>query len=249
MNENVFNLDTYILKISNNFKDIIPKSILFKRKETSWGNNGIGDRWCNKKYNYSIIYKKKNKLYSDNENDFVPKDVFKNFLETHIETGKSTILGIYIHSKKTKKKNLTRRIRSDISSEICKSSCVICASNTDIECDHKNDLYNDENVLSLEKQKIQDFQPLCRHCNLQKRQIVKREKQTNKIYSAKNIPIYRMYNFEFPWEKKAFNLKDYRTKEDTYWYDPVEFNRKIYLYMSITLPVINEIKRKVDIIF
>jgi hypothetical protein len=31
---------------------------------------------------------------------------------------------------------------------------------------------------------------------------------------------------------------------DTYWYDPVEFNKKIFQYMSYVLPVVNEIKQR-----
>jgi len=239
----MFNLDSYILQISNNFTDIIPKKVLLDKKETTWGNNGIGDRWCNKKYNYTTVYKTKTKLYSNNENDFIPKEILKKFLN-NVENNSNGILGIYVHSKKIKKNNLTRKVRKDVLLEIYKRNCVVCTTNTDIECDHKNDLYNDENVLSLEKQNLDDFQALCRHCNLRKRQINTKEKENNKIYSAKNIQSFKILNFEFPWEKKAFDVKDNTTKEDTYWYDPVEFQRKTILYSSTILPAIKEMRRK-----
>lgn len=92
-------------------------------------------------------------------------------------------------------------------------------------------------------QNISDFQPLCRHCNLQKRQVCKKEKETNKIYSAKNITQFKSFDFEFPWEKKTFDIKDIKCKEDTYWYDPIRFTELIYLYQQYKLPIIKELKK------
>ena len=89
---------------------------------------------------------------------------------------------------------------------------------------------------------------MCNHCNLQKRQISKLEHQTKKIYSAKNIERYKIYPFEFPWEKKDFDVNDINCKFGTYWYDPVEFDKNIYYYLIYTIPIINEIKNKVKLI-
>ena len=80
--------------------------------------------------------------------------------------------------------------------------------------------------------------------NLQKRQVCKKEKMTGILYSAKNIPQYSVYEFEFPWEKKAYDPTDIYTKTNTYWYDPKEFNRLLYLYQTITLPILTELKAK-----
>ncbi len=66
-----------------------------------------------------------------------------------------------------------------------------------------------------------------------------------KIYSAKNIPRYRIYDFEFPWEKKAFDQKDIHCKNDTYWFDPVEFDKKIVQYMMYRVPTNKEISQRV----
>ena len=55
-----------------------------------------------------------------------------------------------------------------------------------------------------------------------------------------------MYLFDFPWEKKHFDLKDINTKKDTFWYDPVEFNNKIFLYMTCTLPILTELRQKIN---
>ena len=106
-------------------------------------------------------------------------------------------------------------------------------------------MYNDKLVLHTKTQVISDFQPLCTHCNLQKRQIFIEECKNKKLYQAKNIHVYSIYPFEFPWEKKAFDLNDINCKNDTYWYDPKEFQNKIYLYSTITIPIIREIKRTI----
>ena len=123
-------------------------------------------------------------------------------------------------------------------------SCVVCGTRKTI-CDHKNDLYNDERVLQIKTQTIDEFQSLCNHCNLQKRQICIREKQTKQIYSAKNIQRYKYLPFEFPWEKKFYNKNDIYCKTGTYWFDPVEFDKNIFRYLTITNPIITEIKHKI----
>jgi hypothetical protein len=228
-----------VFNLSNNFTQIIPRVALQEHKKLNWGNNGIGNRWANKKFNYTAIYNNSTKTYSENDDEFLDEEMVKQFQNLNKTKG---IIGIFVHSKRL---NITKRpIKCEIDKEIKKYPCVSCGSSNDIICDHKNDIYNDDNVLNTLTQHISDFQPLCNHCNLQKRQIFKNETKNNKIYSAKNFEKYKMYSFEFPWEKKAFDTKNISTKKDTYWYDPVEFNRKIYLYMSYTLPIINEIKRK-----
>jgi hypothetical protein len=92
---------------------------------------------------------------------------------------------------------------------------------------------------------MSDFQPLCNHCNLQKRQICKTEEKTGKLYSAKDIQRYRVYNFEFPWEKKVYDRNDINCKNGTFWFDPVEFENNIQSYSRYVIPIIEEIKRKI----
>ena len=148
-----------------------------------------------------------------------------------------------MHSKK--RTNIQQRpICKTIHKQITSLSCVICGTHNTI-CDHKNDLYNDIRVLSLKTQLISDFQPLCNHCNLQKRQICKMEQQTQKLFSAKNIQRYKNYDFEFAWEKKVFDKNDVNCKNGTYWFDPVEFDKNIYYYTLYIIPIIKEIKNKI----
>jgi len=237
------NLDEeLIIKLTNNYTSIISINEIKNNKKLYWGGNGIGDRWMNKKYNYAVIYaNKKYKIYSEN-NDIIPDKIIDNFIDN---TNKG-IIGIFVFS--IRNNIISRNINKKIHKEIVKNNCVICGSNTDIICDHKNDLYNDIRVLNTKTQLYEDFQALCNHCNLQKRQISKNEEQNNKIYSAKNIIRYLEYNFEFPWEKKIYDKNDINCKKDTYWYDPVEFERKIYKYLLYILPINNEIKNKIKLI-
>ena len=60
--------------------------------------NGIGDRWANKKFNYTVIYSKKIRLYSENNDDIIPLELLNKFLENNSGNG---IIGIFVHSKRT----------------------------------------------------------------------------------------------------------------------------------------------------
>jgi hypothetical protein len=236
----VTNTEDLIIQLSNNFTKIISRNEIKQYKKLDWGNNGIGDRWANKKFNYTSIYNYKIKTYSENDDDNVDDDLIQKFRLEH--PNMKGIIGIFVHSKRL---TITKRpIKKEIDIIIKQNSCVSCGSNSDIICDHKNDLYNDDKVLDIHTQDVMDFQPLCNHCNLQKRQICKDEIKNNKIYSAKNLQKYKAFTFEFPWEKKAFIIHDITTKNDTYWYDPIEFNKKICYYSLYVIPIINEIKLK-----
>jgi len=215
---------TLVKEISSDYKKVLHRSVLSSYPQLTWGNNGVGDRWANKKFNYTVIYSTKSiKLYSENDNDSIPDDVLKDFFKEMTGTG---IVGIYVHSVRENKVN--RTIRESIKKEIVKNACVSCGSKSDIICDHKNDLYNDPRVLNTKTQRKSDFQALCNACNLKKRQVSKDERKDKKLHSAKSIPQYAIYPFPFPWELKPFDEKDIHTKRDTYWYDPIEFNKKIY---------------------
>ena len=234
------NIEEIVIKLSDHFSRIISREELRAYKKLDWGDNGIGDRWANKKFNYTSISKGKNKTYSEKEEDLVPQELLEPFLELN-KNGKG-ILGIFVHSLRTH--IVKRPIRKDIDKAIKQFPCVSCGSKTDVICDHKNDIYNDESVLDVSTQTIDDFQPLCNHCNLQKRQIFKEEVRDQRIYSAKNMQKYQVFGFEFPWEKKVFDVKDINCKKDTYWYDPVEFHRKLTIYIR-WIPILEYVlKRK-----
>lgn len=108
------------------------------------------------------------------------------------------------------------------------NACIVCGSTSDLVVDHKNDLYNDSRVLNISTQTIDDFQCLCNHCNLQKREVCKKTKQSGKRYKATNIPMLKTYNIDFIKGDETFNQDDVNAMVGTFWYDPVEFMRYIH---------------------
>jgi hypothetical protein len=239
--EELMSIEELVAELSNNYTKIIPIDVLKKNNKLYWGGNGVGDRWAKKKYNYTVVYTGgETNLYSENEDDKIDQEILNKFLSENKIKGFRKIIGIFAHSIRINKE--TRPIKDSIGKEIRSQKCVSCGTTSNIICDHKNDLYNDPRVLNIKTQLITDFQPLCGHCNLQKRQVCKDEYKNEKIYSVKNLVRYNAYPFEFPWEKKVFDEKNIETKVDTYWYDPVEFTYKINKYIQYVYPLLKEIK-------
>jgi hypothetical protein len=230
-----------ICELSEDFTKVVGMNELRDRGIISSTGNGHGDRIA-AQHNYAVIYQNgKSKSYSENIDDTIPPDVLSAFLTTLVQAplaapgekkkGGNRIIGVYFFSKKMD--NINRSIRPDILLFYKKNPCVVCGTKA-TACDHKNDLYNDPRVLDTKTQTLDDFQPLCQHCNTQKRQICKKERETGVLYSAKNIPQFQCYSFEFTWEPKTLDLTNPDCKKGTYWYDPIEFNKKIKEYMSAT---------------
>jgi 5-methylcytosine-specific restriction endonuclease McrA len=119
-----------------------------------------------------------------------------------------------------------RPISTKIREYYKETPCVVCGSCSSLIIDHKNDLYNDLRVLSLETQTINDFQVLCIHCNLQKREVAKKTRETGIRYSAMNIPSISVFGVDFISGTETFDLKDINAMVGTYWYDPIEFIKK-----------------------
>lgn len=118
----------------------------------------------------------------------------------------------------------TRPIRKDIHKYHKSMGCVVCGSHSDLCTDHKNDLYNDPRVLDTKTQTIDDFQCLCNHCNLQKRQIAKMTKETGKRFPATKIPSLAPFGIDFIQGDETYDENDVDAMKGTYWYDPVMFN-------------------------
>jgi 5-methylcytosine-specific restriction endonuclease McrA len=234
--------------LSENFTKIINREVIKQYKELDWGDNGIGNRWAKKKFNYSVINKNGSvKIYSDNLDDTISDEIKTDFM-TNNKTKSRGIIGIFVHSLKDPSKNDNRPIDKKIRRHFKNEGCVVCGSKSEIVVDHKNDMYNDPRVLNSTTQTIDDFQPLCNHCNLQKRQIQKDEVKTQILYSAKKLPTFRAYDFEFPWEKKNYDTYDIYCKKDTYWYDPVEFHNKISRYSQCTIPINKMVKQNIKLV-
>ena len=117
-------------------------------------------------------------------------------------------------------------IRPDIIKYYKKKCCCVCG-NRKVECDHKNDLYNDKRVLNIETQRLEDFQSLCRHCNALKRQHKKEMLDTGKRYGATRIPSLEHFGIDFFIGNEFFNVDDENALIGTYWYDPIEFMKQL----------------------
>jgi len=111
--------------------------------------------------------------------------------------------------------------------------CVNCGTHSDLCIDHKNDLYNDEKVLNINTQQVYDFQYLCNHCNIVKREVCQKTKKTGKRYGATNIKKLKCFNIDFIIGDETFDLKNQDAMVGTYWNDPVAFMEHIYKSFSI----------------
>ena len=122
------------------------------------------------------------------------------------------------------KKITSQGIRADISKSIKKNACCSCGTTHNIECDHKNDLweYNDERIGHREKQTIDDFQPLCKHCNDVKRGIKAKTIKEKKRQPAPGFPV------DFVEGSDMFDIKDPNWYKGAYWGDVAYFKSKLY---------------------
>ena len=106
-------------------------------------------------------------------------------------------------------------------------SCIACGSNESMVVDHKNDLYNDSRVHSVNTQLITDFQPLCNNCNLKKRADCRKTKEQNKRQPAP-FQCLQMGGSAFIEGDETFDSEGLGLK-GTYWYDVqayYDWNRK-----------------------
>lgn len=120
-----------------------------------------------------------------------------------------------------------RPIRKDIRDAFIGNPCVVCGTKSQIEIDHKNGLYNDPRVLESKTQTIDDFQPLCKHCNDQKRETCVWQKKENKRYPASMIPQLAIFGIDFVEGDDRFDETNVDALVGTYWYDPVDFMKQL----------------------
>lgn len=138
----------------------------------------------------------------------------------------------------------SRPIKKEIRDYYRGIACVSCGATSSLVVDHKNDLYNDPRVLSTDTQTLDDFQSLCTHCNLQKREISKKTKESGLRYGATQIPKYADSGIDFISGDETFDASDVNAMVGTYWYDPVEFDKQktIILLQKMILKLEKDIK-------
>lgn len=139
----------------------------------------------------------------------------------YITSGKQTNWSIQLIGIDEEYSN--RSIRKDILMEIRSQKCVHTGfagtTQNGIECDHKNGRYDDINALDPSKQSVDDFQPLCRQANLQKRSDCKSCLLSGVRFNAKSLG----YNKSVVNGDLLYN----DSCNGCYWYNPLEFKKKI----------------------
>ena len=190
---------------------------------------GNGGGWCRldgdfgRKYNVCIAKKSGELRFSWQPSD-EEKDLFGNEMRTF--PGANFTKGNSIYLLKicgNSDRSSARPIRQDIRNALKNGPCVSCGTTSQIEIDHKNGLYNDPRVLSAETQDVSDFQPLCKHCNDQKRQTYNYTKTTGKRYPATMIPMLKPFGVDFVEGSEDFNPLDPNATVGSYWHDPIYF--------------------------
>ena len=122
-----------------------------------------------------------------------------------------------------------RPISKAIYTHFAGKRCVACGSGSSLVVDHKNDLYNDPRVLNKTTQRVDDFQPLCQSCNLHKREVAKKTRETGKRYGATNIPAWAPFGVDFIAGGEDYDPSDPDAMVGTFWHDPVAFSNCLSL--------------------
>ena len=199
---------------------------------------GNGGSWCRldstfaKKYKYVLRKADGTFGFSWDIEDIEKDTIEQDFNTIDKKVGNKSITHIKVYGNKNCISNLNRSIRKEIKEYFKNYNCVVCG-NSDIEIDHKNGLYNDSRVLNTQTQTISDFQPLCRHCNQQKRQSMILTKKTGKRYKATLIPQLKIFGVDFISGNEDYDPNDINAMIGTYWYDPIEFMKYIYSFLKI----------------
>ncbi len=213
----------------NEFKIIYKNELNGEYSDLHFSNGGD---WCRKdtaiRSGYKMATMKKNRSINylwnqTNEEEQLIKKEFDKYVIKNNDSSGIVLIGVF--GVNPKKDIGTRSIHSKIKKYFEKKPCCVCGSNTNLEVDHKNDLYNDPRVLNKDTQEQNDFQSLCKHCNDQKRQVCKETRRTGKRYGATNIPSLKAYGIDFTEGDETFDPNDINAMKGTFWYDPIAFHR------------------------
>ena len=192
---------TDLLNYKNEYKSILIDELVKINPDLDLGNGGS---WCRRSSCSGTMYKiatyKSNGIVNYMWDDVTTDEEMsiKNYFadKYKIENKGNKIIAIGIFGIKNRT-DTNRPIRKDIIDYYKKHPCCVCGSKSDLRCDHKNDLYNDPRVLNINTQKLSDFQSLCNHCNLQKRQVSKDTRKNKQRYGSTNIPMLKNFNVPF----------------------------------------------------
>ena len=189
---------------------------------------GNGGSWCRRNISnyYKIATMKKNGIINILwDFSYIEEELIKNEFNKYIKSKGTKIKYIKIYGLNNN--ILYKNIRNDIKKYYLNKPWCACGSKSFLICDHKNDLYP---ILDLKLQNLDDFQSLCNSCNLRKREILKKTKETNKRYGATNIPCLEIYGIDFIEGDESFDINNINIMKGTYWYDPINFHNYIKKY-------------------
>ena len=198
-----------------------------------------GGDWCRQSTVNKSIYKFATMKANDKEikikwkaTDEEAKEVEKDFNDNCVILKGNHVNYIKIFGIKNELQESNHPIKKNIKDYYKNKPCVNCGSNTDLQCDHKNGLYNETRVLNINTQTLDEFQSLCRHCNCQKRQVEKKTRETSIRYGATKIPALKVLGIDFVEGDETINFEDINALKGTDWYDPVEFMKQVKIKLS-----------------
>jgi len=179
---------------------------------------------------------KYNKLYEMAENDWKSLKLENKFTdyEKHYNNGNTKITPnacryIKFYGK-IDTNNINSPINKTIGSTIRNQPCANCGTTSNMECDHKNPFWmiNDKERMSNTKtQLLEDFQPLCGHCNKLHRS------ETYKTNNSKKRIPSQWSNLPFTSGTEHFDINDPKWYIGTYWGDCKVFNQEVNKRISI----------------
>lgn len=243
------NLDYYerniknIIKIQLLFKNIVNKFIIYNSKKLTKKQKLVNEIFKPNIFGISkwitrIELSTTNLKLTNNGNCRHGKFFNDTRFNWEKKIEKNTVIALRTNGyDKFNNDNINKRgIRKDIKDYHYKTGCVCCGCKNDLVIDHKNDLYNNPRVLNINTQNLNDFQCLCNHCNLQKRQVCIYTKKNKKRYGATNIPQLKIFGIDYIYGDETINFNDINALKGTYWYDPIafmEYIKNIFLQQII----------------
>ena len=121
------------------------------------------------------------------------------------------------YNKQPKERPIGKPVRDALAGQ----RCVVLATRSKVQVDHKDGRYDNRTVSNVAQQTVADFQPLSQAVNYAKRQHCKRCKETGERFDAKLLG--------YTVSQIKGNGKYRGTCVGCYWYDPKAFNASLHL--------------------
>ena len=187
-------------------------------------NGGSWRHMFEKNYRFTVVYTTKRKPLHTNTT-FEDETKFENVESSfvHLKKPENTeVLGLFIWGRNIPPK--PRTIPNWIRERVCYKGvrCLICDTDSRIECDHVDDDYPD---IPHDQLQVSDFQALCQSCNKKKREASKKEKNNKKGFYYRDLQdpaksVIRLLfglpsDFVFPLlaEERFSNVRFYRNPQ------------------------------------